>query len=88
LPEVKRAISDAQKGVDESDGRANLGGVGPMEDESGFTAGLGVHTAERFEARVWYSVDWAGHLTVTVDGDDLNVPGETVRAVERACKRR
>jgi hypothetical protein len=85
LPSVMRAVRDAEEAARESDGSAHFGGIGPIEDEKGFAAGLGVHTPERYEARVWYSVDRRGQLTVTVDGEDTRVPADALRAVARAC---
>ena len=86
LPEVKRASARAIEDARRSGGRTFFGGVGPIDDpDDGFTAGIGNHTDERFEAVVWYTVDRAGHLSVTVDGEDQQVGPDTLRKVEQAC---
>jgi hypothetical protein len=89
LPEVKRAVAEAMRGADESDGRARFGGVGPIDDDDlgSFTVGIGIHTDERYEAEVWYSVDRTGHLSVTSLGSEVAVSEKALRAVEAACKR-
>lgn len=87
LPEVKRATADAMDDAEQSDGGAHFGGVGPNEDgEGGITFSLGVHTDERFEARVVASVAKDGALSVTVLGSDVAVPAAVRRAVREACR--
>lgn len=86
LPEVKRATARAMEDARKSGGRTHFGGVGPIDDpDDGFTAGIGGHTDERFEAVVWYTVDGAGHLSVTVNGEEQQVGPDTLRKVEQAC---
>jgi hypothetical protein len=86
LPDVKRALKSAKDAADRSQDRAHFGGLGPLDDDQGgFTMELGVHTAERFEAYVFYAVDRAGHLSVTVSGSDEVIPPAARSAVERAC---
>jgi hypothetical protein len=88
LPAVKRAIAEGQAAADESGGRATFGGIGPTEDDDGgFSARIGLHTQESFEALVSYSVDGKGRLTVNAGGVDLELPAATLRSVERACRR-
>jgi hypothetical protein len=88
LPEVKRLVASANRAADASGGHGRFGGVGPIDDDDGtFTVGIGVHTDERFEAQVWYSVDRAGHLRVSALGTDLKVPLDALRDVARACSR-
>ena len=58
LPEVKRVIDEdfAELKSTKSDG--NVGGIGPIPEEGGgFSAGIGIHTPERYEAQIWYEVD-------------------------------
>lgn len=88
LPEVKRAVEEATRAADESNGRARFGGIGPQDDGDGGVVGsLGLHTDERFEGQVTYAVDRKGHLTVTVLGLELSIPPTDLRSVERACHR-
>ena len=88
LPAVKRAVAEAQALADKSGGQARFGGMGPNEDEDGgFSASMGLHTDERFEALVRYSVDGKGRLTVSAGGTELELPAATLRSVERACRR-
>lgn len=84
LPAVKRAVLDAQRAADQSHGRASFGGIDPQDDEVR-TWGLGLHSEERFEPYVWYSVNRTGDLTVTVQGEDLVVPSPALKDVRRAC---
>jgi hypothetical protein len=87
LPDVKRAVASAILAADQSGGRANYGRVGPIDDESGgFSVGVGLHTDQRFEAEVWYSVDRAGRLSVTVLGTDVAIPPKSPRTVATACR--
>jgi hypothetical protein len=87
LPEVKRTVAGLMKAADESHGRARFGGFGPNpEAEDGrLVVGIGIHTDERFQGAIWYEVDLTGHLSVTVDGEDVPVRPDALRAVERAC---
>lgn len=88
LPEVKRAVADGQAAADKSRGRATFGGMGPNDDgDGGFTVSMGLHTEERFETLVTYSVDGKGRLTVFAGGPELELPAATLRSVERACRR-
>jgi hypothetical protein len=87
LPEVKREMDEVKKRTLASDGGARQGGVGPLPNDDGsFSMGLGVHTDERFEAIVWYTVGAAGDLTVTVMGADVMVPPAALKAVRDACR--
>jgi hypothetical protein len=85
LPEVAREVADAEKAAAASDGSARFGGIGPIEEEDGFSAGIGIHTDERFEGTVWYRVDASGQLEVTTMGEDLRVPRAAVERVRKAC---
>jgi hypothetical protein len=87
LPEVKKAVAAAMKGAEGSDGAAHFGGVDVDDSDSpeGFTRGIGLHTAERFTATVWYSVDGEGRLSVTVSGSDVTIGAKAMSAVEAAC---
>jgi hypothetical protein len=88
LPAVKRAVAEAQAAADKSGGHASFGGIGPNDDEDGgFSASMGLHTEERFEAVVSYSVDGKGRLSVSAGGAELELPAATLRSVERACRR-
>ena len=87
LPEVKREMDEVRKRTAASDGAARQGGVGPLPNDDGsFSMGLGVHTDERFEAIVWYTVGAGGDLTVTVMGADVMVPPGALKAVRDACR--
>jgi hypothetical protein len=46
---------------------------------------MGIHTDERYEEYVVYSVDRAGRLRVTVFGEDVRVRRADLLDVERAC---
>jgi hypothetical protein len=88
LPEVQRAVRDAQTAADASGGRARFGGIGPIEEPSGaFSASLGIHTDERFETYVAYEVDRQGRLSVAVFGSELTLSPASLRSVAKACKR-
>lgn len=88
LPRVKSLLESDNKELAKQPGGQSVGGIGPMDEEGGgFSAGLGIHWPERYEAQVWYAVDRAGKLTVTVLGEDIAVPSATLAAVEHACKR-
>jgi hypothetical protein len=86
LPQVKQAVESAQKAADDSGGSARFGGIGPTEDNDGVSASMGIHTDERFETFVSYSVDKAGRLTVSAGGDDVSVPAPLLRKVASACR--
>ncbi len=87
LPQVKRQLAEAESAIAASDSGATLGGIGPDENGDGsFSAGLGVHTEERFEDQVSYDVDAQGTLHVTTWGDgDLALPRAILQEVARAC---
>ncbi len=87
LPRVKKAILDAQRAADQSGGQGTFGGIGPNGDDDELVWGLGIHTNERFEGTVWYSVTRTGKLSVTVEGEDISAPPAALAEVERACKR-
>jgi hypothetical protein len=88
LPEVKREVARMVRVPEKSGGRAHFGGIGPTEDgQDGFTVGIGLHTDERFEGEIWYSVDAEGHVGVTVAGEDLALPTAAKRKVEEACRK-
>jgi hypothetical protein len=65
-----------------------LGGIGPQDNGDGtFSASIGVHTQDRFEGRVDYTVHRAtGHLTVKVDDADVRVPENAQHELANACK--
>ncbi|HVJ22166.1 MAG TPA: nuclear transport factor 2 family protein [Polyangiaceae bacterium] len=87
LPEVKRALASAMAEADRSNGFTRFGGIGPNDDgKGGFRAATGIHTDERFDARVEYAVDRKGHLTVTVAGSEVKIPRTALESVARACK--
>lgn len=87
LPEVKKLLADDQKEVAKAKDGRNLGGIGPIPEESGgFSASLGVHHPDRYEAHLWYSVDGSGKLSVTVMGGDVEVPAAAQQSVQRACR--
>jgi ketosteroid isomerase-like protein len=85
LPVVKKLLADTRKEIDAHYTDRFLGGIGPIQDENGFQAGLGVHQPERYEALVWYTVTTAGDLTVTVSGNDVAVPEARRAAVKSLC---
>lgn len=87
LPTVKKVIADDEKELaGRTDGRS-VGSLGPIPDEGGgFSAAIGVHSPERFEAQIWYGVDAAGRLSVTYYGEDVAVPAAALAEVERACR--
>ena len=85
-PQVKRAVASAEAAAAASHDRAHFGGVGPIDDdEGGFSAGIGIHTGERFEQPIAYQVDRAGQLSVSVYGEDLALPPSALREVARVC---
>jgi hypothetical protein len=87
LPEVKLALEAAMAEAERSDGGANFGGVGPNDDGDGsFSAAMGLHTEQSFQARVAYSVDKSGRLTVMVGADQLVIPREALRSVATVCR--
>ena len=86
LPAVAKLLEDDKKALEGKTG-SRMGGLGPLSnDEGGFSASLGVHHADRYEAQVWYEVDAKGKLSVTVQGTDVAVPAAAKATVERACK--
>jgi hypothetical protein len=88
LPDVKRLVESANRAADASGGHGRVGGVGPIDDDDGtFTVGIGVHTDERFEAQVWYSVDRAGRLRVSALGADVKISLDALGDVAKACSR-
>jgi hypothetical protein len=89
LPEVKRAMAEAEARIEASGDKLRYGGIGPQDLNApeGFTVSLGIHSDERFEDIVNYGVDRRGHLTVTVPGSEVFPPAKVLEAVERACKR-
>jgi hypothetical protein len=66
-----------------------LGGVGPEDNGDGtFSASIGVHTNDRFEGRVDYTVDRkTGHLTVSADDETVAVPDDVQHELAIACNR-
>jgi hypothetical protein len=89
LPDVKQAVASAILAGEQSGGQAHYGRVGPIDDENdGFSVGVGLHTDQRFEAEVWYSVDRSGRLSVTVLGADVAIPPSSLRTVATACRQR
>lgn len=86
LPEVTSRLQALDRAADQSDGGAHAGGIGPTEDDDGFTMELGIHTDEGFESYVVYSVDKAGLLLVRAGGADLAVPSAARNRVANACR--
>ncbi len=88
LPAVKKAMAEAEKDADASDGGASLGGIGPQDDGDGsFSASMGLHYEDHYEPRYSYSVDKNGRLTVFAGGGDVVVPPDALKRVAEACKR-
>ncbi|HEX6764650.1 MAG TPA: hypothetical protein VF103_04215 [Polyangiaceae bacterium] len=88
LPAAQKAIDEAQKEADATDGGASFGGFGPQADgDGGFSASMGLYRDDHFEPRFGYSVDKKGRLTVSAGGDDLTVSPDRLKAVEIACRR-
>jgi hypothetical protein len=86
LPEVKKHVAELEDIGADPDSGANFGGIGPLyDDRGGFTEMIGLHTPERFESVISYDLDEAGHLTVSIYGDDVTVPARALAGVQRAC---
>ena len=87
LPQVRRATDAAIKEAEQSDGGAAFGGIGPTDDgDGGFVSSTGLHTDERFDARIVTTVDRSGKLTVSVLGEDVAIPAAALEAVRAACR--
>ncbi len=84
MPRVKQMEDELIEGSTE--GHA-LGGMGPEDNGDGtFSGSIGVNSAERFEARVDYTVvRTTGHLTVSVDGTEVSVPETVQHDLANAC---
>jgi hypothetical protein len=85
LPQVKKAVAEAMAAAAHAGPDTHFGSITPVEDDDGFTVELGIDTPDRFEASVFYSVDAAGAVSVTVEGEDIAVPAHVARAVRAAC---
>jgi hypothetical protein len=84
LPRVKRLVNEL---IEASTDDQALGGVGPQDNGDGtFSASIGVHTHDRFEGRVDYTVSRkTGHLTVSVDDTDEPVPEKVQEELANIC---
>jgi hypothetical protein len=84
LPRVKKLVDELLKAS--TDDRA-LGGIGPEDNGDGtFTASIGIHTQDRFEGRVDYTVHrTTGHLAVKIDDTDVPVPESAQHELANAC---
>jgi hypothetical protein len=85
IPRVKQVVDALLEAS--TDDRA-LGGFGAQDNGDGtFSASIGVHTRDRFEGHVDYTVDrGTGHLAVRIDGTDVTVPEEVQQELATACK--
>jgi hypothetical protein len=87
LPAVKRAVAEAEVAAEKSGGSATFGGMGPIDDpDGGFSASMGLHTEERYEPLVSYSVDGKGRLSVMAEGAELELSAAAMSSVARACR--
>jgi hypothetical protein len=86
MPRVKLIVDEL---LEASTDDHALGGMGPVNNGDGtFSASIGVHTNDRYEGRIDYTIDRkTGRLTVSVDGTDVPVPEGARREVARACER-
>lgn len=85
LPRVKRLVDGL---IEASTDDQAVGGVGPQDNGDGtFSASIGVHTHDRFEGRVDYTVSRkTGHLTVSVDDTNEPVPEKVQQELATTCK--
>jgi hypothetical protein len=85
LPRVKKLVDHL---LETSTDDHAFGGIGPEDNGDGtFTASIGIHTQDRFEGRVDYTVNrTTGHLTVRVDDTDVPVPENVQHELASACK--
>jgi hypothetical protein len=89
MPAVKKALAGAEAELPKYPDR-RMGGIGPVREADGqLTGGLGVHSDERYEALVWYSVSPAGVLEVTAGAspDPLPVTAADAARIAGICKR-
>lgn len=86
LPAVKRILGKVEANLGKFPDH-RMGGIGPMRvDDGSVTGALGVHSDERFEAMVWYSVSLDGKLEVTAP-EALAVPPADAARVKVVCAR-
>jgi hypothetical protein len=85
LPRVKKLVHELLEAS--ADDHA-LGGIGPEDNGDGtFTASIGIHTQDRFEGRIDYTVHrTTGYLTVKVDDTDVAVSENAQHELASACK--
>jgi hypothetical protein len=90
MPAVKKVLAGAEAELPKYPDR-RMGGMGPVREADGqLTGGLGVHSDERYEALVWYSVSPNGVLEVTAPSASPNplpiAPADAAR-ISATCKR-
>lgn len=86
LPDVKRRLAETEAELPKFPDR-RMGGIGPMREADGsVTGGLGVHSDERYEGIVWYTVSPDGKLEVSAP-DPIAVPRADAARVASACSR-
>jgi hypothetical protein len=85
MPRVKQIVNEL---LEASTDDHALGGMGPNDNGDGtFSASIGVHTPDRFEGRVDYTVDRrTGHLTISIDDTQVAVPEGVQHELANACK--
>lgn len=87
LPAVKRILGKVEADLAKFPDH-RMGGIGPMRvDDGSVTGALGVHSDERFEAMVWYSVAPDGKLEVTAPEALAVSPADAAR-VKVVCARK
>lgn len=89
MPAVKKVLAGAEAELPKYPDR-RMGGMGPIREADGqLTGGLGVHSDERYEALVWYSVSPNGVLEVTAGAspDPLPVAAADATRIAATCKR-
>lgn len=90
MPAVKKVLAGVEAELPKFPER-HMGGMGPIREADGqLTGGLGVHSDERYEALVWYSVGPNGVLEVTAPSasqDPLPVAPADAARVSTTCKR-
>jgi hypothetical protein len=90
MPAVRKLLAGAEAELPKYPDR-RMGGMGPVREADGqLTGGLGVHSDERYEALVWYSVSPNGVLEVTAPSASPNplpiAPADAAR-ISATCKR-
>lgn len=84
LPAVKKILGRVEAGLSKFPNH-RMGGIGPMRvDDGSVTGGLGVHSDERYEAMIWYTVSPEGKLEVTAP-EALSVPAADAARVKAVC---